>query len=389
MTTTPEPNAELPTSRTQHLVAFAVFLAVLLSPWMARLVGVSSESIENRALTEFPDFSRENVDDPATFAQIGDYVRDRTPLRPQAIDAMGRVGHRLGYSASPSIMFGENDMMFLTKDFVNPCVQRYKPAALVKMFEQWDDAAALGNKAWRFVVAPDKAAAMEPQLTGRTKWAFSCASKSWAEMNQAVAGFEEVVNLLPPLQAAEATDPGSTYFTTNSHWNPFGGGIAASVIVDSFVPGLWSDEHVVLADSPDSLPADVPAQMGLDLPLTQTIRTTHRPGTTTELEQVDVGASHLVRVYRSAGELPMIDGTTVVVHDSMITAMEKQIAPYFEELVFIHWNDREEADFLGRVASADNVIFETVGRSASQRLSVNFVRRPYLDRFLAALATSS
>lgn len=103
--------------------------------------------------------------------------------------------------------------------------------------------------------------------------------------------------------------------------------------------------------------------------------------------EVQIGGTRTVRTYRNTGGGDLIEGRTVVAHDSMMNFAEQQLAAYFEEIVFIHWNDFELAGFFGEVAQSDRVIMLNVERDVNNTIRTRILDDTFNAGFAEVLAT--
>ena len=72
-------------------------------------------------------------------------------------------------------------------------------------------------------------------------------------------------------------------------------------------------------------------------------------------------------------------------HDSMMNFVERQLAPYFEEAVFIHWDDLNRAGFVDRVVDADNVIMMRVEREVHRTIAGQMLNDAFATSLVEAL----
>ena len=112
--------------------------------------------------------------------------------------------------------------------------------------------------------------------------------------------------------------------------------------------------------------------MGSNRPDIVPIVSTERPGVIVR-RTVQPGTTFRgVRTYK-ARALPgtqLIPGTTLIVHDSFYDAAERQLTPYFEKSILMHWSDLTAAAENGTLPPIDRVVFETSQRSFGERVGV-------------------
>jgi hypothetical protein len=107
--------------------------------------------------------------------------------------------------------------------------------------------------------------------------------------------------------------------------------------------------------------SDLVPVVGVDRPGVK-VRRTVEPGTT----------FRGVRTYKAFGTETdgVIPGTTLIVHDSFLDAAEKQLSPYFEKAIVMHWADLTVAVREGTLPEVDRIVFETSQRGFVERVMV-------------------
>ncbi|MFT7474916.1 MAG: hypothetical protein ACI81L_001848 [Verrucomicrobiales bacterium] len=379
----------LPSLRKQlPLVAtFAVFFFVLVAPWIAGAFGASSDTVERRAPAPRPSFDGDAVFDAATFSGLNDYIRDRTPLRGTAAGWANRAWLQLGASGDATVVEGPGATMFLAEDFTRPCTREYELDDMVDRFDAYSEAAETGGKEWLFLVASDKGAILDHRLGGRASIAATCSREARAEFRGALDLTGASVDLAPSLIAADKAVPGRWYYEHDSHWTFEGGGLVAGDIVERFAPDIYDPKVIRKIERALPINGDIYRRLSIEktLDVPDPVRVSMRPDVTTDRSEGELIGTRTVRTYRSEGEGEVVAGRTVVVHDSMMNFVERQLAPYFEEIVFIHWDDLDKAGFFDRVADSDRVILMRVEREAHRTIRGLLLADEFGQSFVEAL----
>lgn len=377
-------------TRFVQLSTFSVALLLMASPWFARVLGHEPTSVENRRLAEFPKLSFETIGDASTFSDLSEYIKDRTPLRGHAAEVLGELALATNLSTNAGVFFGPQDHILLAEDMENSCAVGFEWGRLSEVFAQWDAAAGASGKQWMFTVAPDKGAVLEELLSGRAAKAMECGSKARATFrSELAAASASPLDLWAVYDSLSPDERIDAYYANDSHWTFEASGLAAEALVGRYLPKAWSEEHIGPSGRSLTVTADVAARLGVDRSLVVDALGSKRPGITTQLVEADVGGTRAVRTYRSSGIGPLVPGRTLILHDSMMNFMELQVAPYFEHVDFIHWNDLNRASFIARAASADRVIIEVVERNMYTRLGSTLLAEPFVSDFAASLRGDS
>jgi|GEM_PF-3854887 len=382
-------HTETTRSSSMHIVTFVLFVLVLVAPWIAGQLGASSDTVERRALTALPGLDRESLTEAATFSQINGYVRDRTPLRGQATAWVNSAWLQLGFSGDRQVMEGPDDYYFLVEDFTRHCDRQYELDDMVSQFGEFRDAATSGGKEFLFLVAPDKGTVLDYRLSGRADVAANCSRIARPEFHDALESTGVSFDLAPSLIAAEraAPDPGRWYYEHDSHWTFEAGGIVAGDIVEYFDDDLFDPQVIRRIDRSLPINGDVYRRMGIQrsLEIPDRVRVSERTDVFTDRVEDNIDGTRTVRSYFSGGDGEVIDGRTLFIHDSMMNFVERQLAPYFEEAVFIHWHDVAKASFFDQVRSADRVVFLRVERDLNNAIGGQLLDEDFAARFTRTL----
>lgn len=352
-------------------------LILLAAPALAWLAGVRPGLVENRALAPWPVFSLDAAASGAWFRALDDALVQRLPLRQSAVDAkrtllVGALGER----RFENVILGDDGMLFLRPTLQSWCgwsapwnVARRANAALAARFERGPD--------MLWVSVPDKFA-VEGALLPPTFHAWrDCAERRRARYRDAMAETlgDRFLDLLPPLQDARAGG-GPLYHREDTHWTSEAALVLPRAIVERFAPGTW-DAGAVREERSLEAVSDLALQLGLEHRHEVPRMVAERPGIhALGRAQVEAGDRLGVRVvrHRADGGQPLVPGTTLIVHDSFLPPVTGALAPYFEELVLVQWEDLDRRRFDRLVAQADRVVFQSVERLVTRRQANKVVR---------------
>lgn len=377
-------------SRPLHLAVFGLFFLLLVSPWLAGLFGASSDTVERRAPAARPSLRGGALLDVDTFADLNEWVRDATPLRGDATGWLNRFWLAWDVSPQSNVVEGPDETLFLAEDFTAPCRRQYDLDEMTTQFAAYAEAAKAGGKEWVFLIAPDKGSVLDHRLTGRADWAASCSRDAREELRAALDETGVSFDLASMLIEADQVEPGRWYYEHDSHWTFDAGGLVAERIVDHFDSTLFVAEEIEPIQRSLPIRGDVYGRLGIlklrDEP--DPVQVSLRSDVTTNRSEVQIGGTRTVRTYLSSGDGDVLAGRTVVVHDSMMNFVERQLASYFEHIDFIHWDDLAKADFFTKVNNADRVITVRVERNLDAAMNSWLLNPNFTTQFSEALSTA-
>lgn len=373
------------TRRLEYLLTATCFGLLLVGPWLAGALGVrASESTENRPLLPAPSVELERLLDTEQFSEIEAFLTDHLPLRQESAAIVNKGMYAAtGESPVESAFVDRSGTWTLSDDYLDPCVGEFRPDDLATTIAGWEDTSE-GTTDMILLVAPDKSVIVDDQPGYRNRVADSCQVKRELQLVESFAGTGNLIDLWTPLrQRVQGGDRTTVYFTNDSHWTFDGATALSKALVDSLAPGIYDPAAIVPVEQV-TVTGDVTRRLGWEYEESVDRLRSDRPGVTTELAIEETGWPQGVRVHRSEGR-DLIAGRTIVVHDSMMNYAEAVLAPYFEHIEFVHWNDLVDADGVGRAADADRIIFEFVQRDMSARTRDPLLRPDFDDALRAAL----
>lgn len=362
--------------RPEFLLTVGLLLAVLISPWVAKAVGVDVFRVEPSRPAAFPDIEPAHLFDAQRFAQIDSYLADRMPLKGETAQGATRAFVAAsGKSPVNNVFIGDHGNMFLSDDFTNPCSVSYSTQSLADTLRRWEEAGA-GRDVF-LAIAPDKSSIQTEMLPNRAEAANSCQIERHAELLETFADNDQLIASWDALRDAER--PGSpfrNYFRYDAHWTFRGGLVYAEEVVEHLAPGQFTSAETVRGTNRRN-PGAIARRMGWEEFEFRNKLGCARPGTTTAESVDDIGI-HGVRRFQSSGTDDLIAGHTLVLHDSMMRYAQDPLSCHFESLELVHWDDFDTADFIGRVAGADRIIIQSVQRSMYVR-TANQILNPTVD----------
>jgi hypothetical protein len=375
----------------------------LLAPWLLD-APLDSGALENRVAAEFPRLSPGGMLDGSDYRQTDAALRDRLALRGRVAETVGQTARdRLNTSLNPEVVMGAGGMPFSADDFTLPCEQDYRPAAVDAGLQALQARARAGGKSLLVAIAPDKSSILADQLGIRAAALTACSrqvqaatERQWPQTpapGTAASGTPgtpasgtaagpgpagtPVVTVWQQLAAAERKHPGTVFQKGDTHWTTAGSLVFSRAVIARLVAqGEAPAELRGAPRAPDAFlvgtvdaDGDLYRMMGLEHTETVPLWKVKRRGVTLTSTRVDTPSGRGMPVYRAktVGDVPVIGGRTLVVHDSFFSRAELQLAPYFSSLAVMHWADFLEAVKAGDVPHFDRIILETVQRGWTER----------------------
>lgn len=337
-------------SRREQIVITVLVVAVFSAPLVLLAFGVRSGFNENRERTAAPTFTARSATNDATWAQLGDYLTDRLPLRDRAIALDADVRSRLtvAEAADEGVPRGEDGWLYHDATLLDECGGP-PPAAFFETGEEIPARADRANTPFLFVLIPDKVVVyrehqVAPGLTGPLGLAGGMAlpgcAATWVDALVAAAPSRDwLLDLRPALlEAREDTD---VYYKTDSHWTDAGAAVFVQSVLDRIEPGIF-DPSDVRATGRDVSRDDLALLSGSSQddpqPQLEVVRrgvTVVEPAVRADDNEAQILAN---RSRATSTDAPLVEGTTVIVGDSFTRfGGARLLAPYFEELVFLQY----------------------------------------------------
>lgn len=352
-------------NRRTAIVATIAFLIVISTPMVLMAFGVRPTINENRPLNPLPEIGESSLTDAATYEQLGDYIADRIPLRDVAIATDARVDLSVfRQSPNPEVIVGSDGWLFMELRGPSLCANRAQASTLIDQVDDVLAAIRRSGRDVRMLSAPAKLT-IYPEFAPDDAEA-GCATDTvnavrLAAETRSVEGYIDVWEELR--QRRETT---LLYYLTDTHWNGEGAALAAAELIGSLDTTTW--DPTAVATTPRDLETDLSLMLGLP-----TVDTTPAVITTVgELAVIDDGDDRTRRLSSTyEGAVP---GTTLVIFDSFGIPMERLIAPYFEESVWVHWRELTDFDspevFVELATDADTVVIESLDMLMFPRMRI-------------------
>lgn len=397
-------------SRKIRLAFAALAVAFFATPVALRAVGIRAQAFENRRFAAAPRLA----DGWSFFNEATRFLIDRMPLRYQAVQANTWIDRHV-YNTTP--VYGLNGLGGVAADQALPFTgntaqdkaaltagaaagrktkrQTQPPATAAQVaigkdgwlflqgvfdracspFISFSDAAARWEELLRVIratgrravllVPPDKQT-IYPEYVAPGTANLACARTGTADLWQVIesptAVAAGIIGLRKPLLAEKRSTRAPLYYRTDSHWNSVG----SLAFVESAL-SAFSTRVTVLPSEIVKMPwgrfsGDLLGLLG-------------EPGS-------EMAPSWSVR--RAPGA-PTVAGSTVIVGDSYVDSPLPELRPYFSSPIdFLQWVENRPQEIADGIASARNVILDTVEREFDYRATGSAFITPSLIALVRA-----
>lgn len=357
--------------RPVRIVTFVGFLTFISVPLVLTLLGMRPGADDNRQPSARPALDARGLVDEQTYQQMDRYLQDSFALRGLAIRINAKLNDEVWKGDTDQVRRGRGDWLYYGPSLSQLCTEAMHPAEGVATLDRF--AATIEGEGARFLytLAPEKTSVYPEYLTDRLAADGRCAFEARDQIRAGLAGQAWYVDLYPAIEQLTSTSAEPLYNPRDTHWTEQGAGVLLERLVDALQPGLWKPEEYTQVGT-EAFEPDLTRLLGLG----QTIQAPHyvveRPGvTTTEGPAVAVAGTFPIRHFTStssSGGAALIPGKTVMFYDSFTIGSIENLAPFFEDVTFIHWNALGTIDLPAQLAGARTVIAEGAEREFTWRM---------------------
>ncbi len=371
--------------------------AGLLGVWLLHPPAAGGD--ENRTEAAFPRVDASGVASGSAFRQTDAALRDRLALREYVVSAIGAAAkNRFGVSLSPQVVLGDGGTPFTAEDFTLPCERPFDPGKISSSLGQLRAIGRRTGKTITVAIAPDKSSILTDQLGRFGSALMSCSNRvrTSTEQQWAGDGTAPVVTMWKQMAAVEKAEPGQAFQHGDTHWTSRGALVFSQTLVEHLIAqgeapeSLEGQPHATRA--PDELAdADLFRMLGTPRQEMVPVWLVSRPEVTVTGHHIDMPSGRGMAMYQTVTRpgVPLITGSTLVVHDSFFIRAEPQLAPFFQDLTGMQWGDFITAVDHHTLPHFDRIIIETVQRGWPQRATWLEPGQSIYQALAAELATAS
>jgi hypothetical protein len=358
-----------------HTVILAGFVAFLAIPLLLTLAGRRPGAPDNRAPSPAPELGGRALLDTGTYQQLDRYLQDRFAFRGLAIRVSAKINDELWKGDTDQVKRGKGDWLFYGPSLNQLCTEKMTPGQAVTTLAGFADKLSAQGKTVRYVLAPEKTSVYDEFLTKRTETDSQCERDARDAILRGLDRRPWFLDIYGAVRALKATASEPIYHPRDTHWNGAGAEVMLRSLVNSLQPGLWDDSEYV-ATGQESFTPDLTRLLGLPQDAHTTAYAVRRPGVATVEGPATAvhGDPSAVRRFTSTSTAgaPLVPGHTVMFYDSFTIGSIPNLAPYFQDITFIHWNALGVWDQVpAELRSASNVLMEGAEREFTWRMRQN------------------
>lgn len=251
------------TRRIRNLLPIVWLMVLLLLPVAAYLAGMRQPMLENRGKTAFPDVNRTTLSQDDTFRQMDAAIRERLPLRGNAIDIRSRATMKLfGESTNSEVILGKDNWLYYRPELLI-CEPNGRPAVPPEdAIEVLTRTIAASGRRPVVIVAGSKIFTHQAHLRGVTEAELGCLEKAESRVQkrlEEIPGAHSIQRKLDELEAAGRP----TFLRSDTHWNALGRTVFLRALLNGVRPGLGSEARL-RALSPIDRSGDLGPFLGQD-----------------------------------------------------------------------------------------------------------------------------
>ncbi len=361
-------------------------LLLVTSVWTVRLLGGEPFSLEPRPPRPIPDFDAELIADGDFFGGVDAYLQDRMALRGQVAGQTTRQFVNLtGDVPTNNAMIGKDGSLFLVEDYNRPCRYKIDTHQFSDAINRWQQAGS-GREIF-VVIAPDKSSIQVDEIPARGR--LDCQAEREQQLIETFGDDGALIALWDPLRdAKDPTDPYHLYFKHDAHWTYEAGQIMAEQVVEHLAPGQFASVTVEEKKLKQTKGA-IARRLGWEEEEFRTKLWCKRKGVKTSQSVEKLGSKDIVTFRTESNrDEPLLNGKTVLLHDSMMRYSDQPLACHFEHIEMIHWDDFETNNAVGRFGDADRIIIQSVERSIHLRV-VEQLLDPKIDTSIEAVLAAN
>lgn len=337
-------------------------------------LGLRGAPIENRWATPPPKLEPGRLFDPEFYNHIEDYGLDVMPMHAELVEADATADIGLWReSPNPDVGLGADGWLFLVKSWQDGCAPAAEASLVTERLVAVVRVLEASGRDTVLTVAPNKATAY-PDYLGPLAEQAACLEpvRARTQAELALAGSDYIDLFAVVAEERDRVRTGSLYYADDSHWKPTLTMTAASRLVDHFDPGLWNP--MAVEASGETRTGDLTNLIGRPDPTTHERLAIDRTGP--DPRRLDANDQFGPNDWQSGTTDPVLEGQTLVLHDSFLAPAEPWLAAYLERSRFVDWTRvdelvaEDEVWLVDQLADADRVILQLVERNLLGRYAM-------------------
>lgn len=321
-------------------IIIAIFILILISPFIGWIAGAKIELEENRNLANAPELTVQGVIKSNYFSDVEKFYNDHFAYRAMLVKMKSWIDfHVFRTSPSSRVHLGRDGWLYYYRanhdyfkiDDCNPDeVKRMR--FIARQLHELERMVEVSGRKFVFVIAPDKST-VYPEYFGIRRQESGCNKSRYDLLLDAfneypVKNFIRLDNLL-----SQAKYDRQVYYKTDTHWNLYGSMIASSAILRHLTPVTWREYFPEVKMGEQSYSGDLSKMIALDLSeSTGVIENIHYGA---EVKEVNFGRymnGNRFRFIASPHSGKHLLPKAIIYHDSYSTRLLPFLKGSFEQL---------------------------------------------------------
>lgn len=337
--------------RIAHL-KIALFAFILAAPILAWMGFGNARDYGGGPHPNFPSIGQ-MLTKRGQLDKFGNAMLHRSPAMRQAVRLRGWVGYRLvGFVDTGRVVSGEMGWLFYRSEFhAGACLDEDMAARKLAEFAALTDLARAAGIDMIMSVAADKSTIYPEYLSRLARGYWRCQEHDVPLLRRLIREQAPLlVDHSEPILAAKAAHPEiPLYYTTDTHWTPYGAALGLRQLLEAAFP-VASIPQPTLSDTMASRATDLSRM--LLLPQIE-LRPIPDPAWQAGLRAFNRDAANV---------------RTLIIHDSFYALLRGQLAAIFPNLVTLGFRSTE-SEIDAAIASTDRLIISSVERLLFSRMT--------------------
>jgi SGNH hydrolase-like domain, acetyltransferase AlgX len=347
-----------------------VFLPLCTQPWSVKANRIQLEKVENRRPAPWPEIhSFETLLQLDTYKKVNAALDDRMAWRYWMNWLWCNIEYVVFFQRTfGTVDIGEQGWYYSRDSYYYPSETEEMVERVLDRLSKFVKERESDKSELLIVFAPDKQT-IYPEYLSRTCMYYKRKGNRRWEMTQAFCDEqapEAILNLWPFYKDEKEKQQTLLYYKKDTHHTPIGALIMVREILNRIAPGIWDATEIVDMGKKKNI-GNLTLMSGLGNTAEYHRKVdVLRPGV--ELVQKNWlkktrSWKDPIRFYSRSETRRMIEGKTLIIHDSMVIHSRETLRQFFENITFIHYHEISSLGGLARVMNEyDRVVVECAER---------------------------
>ena len=356
-----------PSSAPARIAAIGLALA-LLALWLYPAPPVD----ENKAAAAPPVFRLGTIASAELFRSLDQGVEDNFGLKSAAVALVGTGLLATGLSPSSQAIIAPGGKPYLSDDFKAICLTPEVQDQMESSLAMIDDRVRASGGYFLYAITPDKTTVEREELGPLRSLYAGCNDGNIDYLSE--LGARGALGEVPVLTAfdefaAATASKGSQFLYGDSHWDPVGAQLFASLVFDRLerdgvVPaGIFDQSEIDVSPATDHVD-DLYQLMGVERIEPIELRSAIRDGVTSDYSTEPLSGGWVSQRWVNTSEgVPLVAGRTLILQDSMFGYNGAIYSAYFEDVTALPIQALADPGRVALLGDYDLVIVQQVQRT--------------------------